>query len=106
MHCCVISRQVLAAEREAVPRLLMFPNAEKLYDAATMAQLIDHLDLCKDCCEVLGMTQNTVGLSPGSQGASFAPVPAIYLKPMQNAGYDFEVRQCEVVWAGGGCWMA
>jgi hypothetical protein len=69
----------------------MFPNAERLYDPETMAKFVDHLDLCKDCCEVLGTSQNIVGLGPQVPGSSSAPVPAIYIKPMQTGDYNFEV---------------
>ena len=88
--------QVLAVERadkaspeKAQGRLLLFPECAALREGKAMQRFGDHLDLCKEVCEVLGVSQNAVSLHPAISGSYHCPVPAIYVKPIPQGSLDF-----------------
>lgn len=81
------------AEKGAPPpeHLLLFPQAEQLYDGQMMRQFGDHLDLCKECCEVMGVSQNTIAMHPSTTSPALqTPVPALLIKGIANAEDEFE----------------
>eukprot|EP00624_Nannochloropsis_granulata_P000486 evm.model.NODE_11841_length_10854_cov_33.637367.1 len=87
--------QVLKAEKaeKGVPppqHLLLFPDAESLRDGNLMRQFGDHLDLCKECCEVMGMSQNTIVMHPFTASPALqCPVPAVLIKGIVQTSEEF-----------------
>ena len=87
--------QVLKAEKaeKGVPppqHLLLFPDAESLYDGHLMRQFGDHLDLCKECCEVMGLSQNTIVMHPSTASPALqCPVPAVLIKGIAQTSEEF-----------------
>ena len=82
--------------------MLLFPKASALSEGQMMRQLGDHIDLCKECCEVLGMTQNTLPYHPSSPNMN-APVPAILVKPIPQGSSGFDVSTYLLVNRSVGC---
>jgi len=87
--------QVLKAEKaeKGIPppqHLLLFPDAESLYDGHLMRQFGDHLDLCKECCELMGMSQNTIVMHPSTASPALqCPVPAVLIKGIVQTSEEF-----------------
>lgn len=80
------------AEKGVLPpqHLLLFPEAEALYDGKLMRQFGDHLDLCKECCEVMGMSQNTIVMHPSTASPALqCPVPAVLIKGIAQTSEEF-----------------
>ncbi len=87
--------QVLKADNaeKGVPppqHLLLFPQAQVLYEGPLMRQFGDHLDLCKECCEVMGVTQNTVVMHPTTASEELqCPVPGVLIQGIPQGASEF-----------------
>lgn len=76
-------------EQKQHQHLLLFPKAQSLFNLDMMRQFGDHIDLCKECCELLGVSQNAISLHPAIQGPYHCPVPAVLIKTIPQGSSQF-----------------